>query len=241
MFETLLIKPLYNAFIFLVGVAPGGDVGIAIIVMTLIVRVVFYPAFAAQIRTTMGMQAVQGEIDQINKKYKDDSQERARQTMALYKEKNIRPFANFLALFIQLPILLALYFAFFREGLPQVAEHLLYPFVHVPAVIHTNFFGLINLLEPHNLILSFAVGVLQFFVARFSMARMPAPSADHPKERHMAHRMQKRMMLYVLPAIMAAVSYSLPAAVGLYFVTGSAFALCQEWFIKRQMAKNASI
>lgn len=241
MFETLLIKPLYNGFIYLIGIMPGGDAGLAIIVMTFIVRVVFYPAFAAQIRTTLGMQAIQGEVDEINKKYKDDAQERARRTLALYKEKKIRPFANILAILIQLPVLLALYFAFFREGLPQVADTLLYPFVATPEVVSVSFFGLINLLSPHNIALSLTVGVLQYFVARLSMARIPAPSPDHPKERHMAHRVQKQMMLYFLPVIMAVVSYTLPAAVGLYFAAGSVFSLGQEWFIKRQLDKKGSI
>ncbi len=104
MFETLLIKPLYNGFIYLIGVMPGGDVGLAIIALTLITRIVFYPAFAASIKTQMGMQAAQGEIDEINKKYKDDSEARARATMALYKEKDIHPFAGFLALAVQIPV-----------------------------------------------------------------------------------------------------------------------------------------
>src|SRR5689334_16445665 len=108
MFETILIQPLYNGFIYLVDISPGGDVGLAIIILTVLVRAVFYPAFAASIRTQMGMQAAQAEIDEINKKYKDDSAERARQTMALYKEKKIRPFAGFIALLVQLPIFIAL-------------------------------------------------------------------------------------------------------------------------------------
>ena len=71
MFETILIAPLYNAFIFLIGIMPGGSVGLAIIAMTIVVRAVFYPAFSASIRTQMAMAAIQGDLDEINKKYKD--------------------------------------------------------------------------------------------------------------------------------------------------------------------------
>src|SRR3989344_8300829 len=112
MFETFLIKPLYNAFIFLIGVMPYGDVGFAIIVMTIIIRVVFYPAFTASIRTQMGMQAVQGELDEINRVYKDNAEERAKRTMGLFKEKKIRPLAGFVAIIVQIPIFIALYYAF---------------------------------------------------------------------------------------------------------------------------------
>src|SRR5581483_8235900 len=109
MFQTFLIKPLYNAFIFLIGVVPHGDVGLAIILMTLVVRAVFYPAFSSSIRTQMGMQEVQGEVDEINEKFKDNPDEKAKRTMALFKEKKIRPFAGFLALLVQIPIFIALY------------------------------------------------------------------------------------------------------------------------------------
>ncbi len=119
----------------------------------------------------MGMQAAQGELDEINKKYKDNSEERAKRTLALYKEKRIRPFAGFVALLVQLPIFIALYFALFREGLPKVAENLLYPFVHAPAMINMQFLGFVDLSLAHNIILSVIVGVLQCLVAYFAMSR----------------------------------------------------------------------
>ena len=171
MFETFLIKPLYNGFIYVIGVAPGGDVGVAIIILTLVIRAVFYPAFSASIKTQMGMQAVQAEIDEINRTYKDSSEERARRTLALYREKKIRPFASLLAVLVQLPIFIALYFAFFREGLPSVAENLLYSFVPVPTVVNTNFLGAVDLLAAHNILLALLVGGLQYLVAHFTMVR----------------------------------------------------------------------
>src|ERR1700690_482149 len=171
MFETFLIKPLYNAFIYLIGVMPHGDVGFAIIGMTIIVRAVFYPAFTASIRTQMGMQAVQGELDEINKKYKDNADERAKKTMELFKERQIRPLAGLVALVVQIPIFIALYYAFFREGLPHIATNLLYSFVHAPAAVNLNFFGFLNLLSTHNIVLAVIVGGLQYLVIHFSLMR----------------------------------------------------------------------
>lgn len=238
MFETFLVKPLYNGFIYLIGIAPGGDVGIAIIILTLIVRAVFYPAFSASIKTQLGMQAAQGEIDEINKTYKDNKEERAKKTLELYKKKNIRPFASLLVLIIQLPIFIALYFAFFREGLPSIAEHLLYPFVSTPVVINTNFLGILDLLKPHNIILSVIVGGLQYLFAYFSMARTKKNLNSLPREQQTAHKMQQGMMLYMFPAIMAIFSYSLPAAVGLYFATTNLISIGQEWLIRSRLNKN---
>lgn len=239
MFQTYLIEPLYNAFIFLIGIMPGGDVGFAIIAMTLLIRIVFYPAFASNIRTTMGMQAAQAELDEINKKYKDDSEERARQTMALFKERGIRPFASILALVVQIPVFIALYFAFFREGLPKVDTAILYSFVHVPAVVNTTFLGLLNLLTPHNVLLCIVVGMLQYLVARLSLMRTNQVVQKTKDEKQTAKHMQQQMMLYFLPALMVFISYSLPAAVGLYFATGNVVSLGQEWLIRKQiMSKN---
>lgn len=237
MFETLLIKPLYNGFIYLIGIL-GGNVGFAIIALTLILRAVFYPAFAASIRTQMGMQAAQAELDEINKKYKDNAQERAKHTLALYKEKKIRPFAGLVALLVQLPIFIALYFAFFREGLPRVAENLLYPFVPVPSSVDTTFLGVLDLLSSHNIVLAVLVGALQYVVAYLSMARISTNVSALPKERQVAHRMQRNMMLYMFPALMAFISFTLPAAVGLYFVATNVISIGQEWLIRRQMGEK---
>jgi len=235
MFETFFIKPLYNVFVYLIGVMPAGDVGLAIIAMTLIVRIVFYPAFTASIRTQMGMQAVQAELDEINKKYKDSAEERARHTLALYKTKNIRPFAGILALLVQLPIFIALYFALFRESLPGIAENLLYSFVQVPQVINLHFLGFINLVAAHNILLSLLVGVLQYLVAHLAMARTKPGAQGLSKERQAAQKMQQNMMLYMFPALIAVIAYTLPAAVGIYFAATNIISLGQEWLIRRKI------
>ncbi len=232
MFEELLIKPLYNGFVFLIDLMPGGDVGLAIIVLTLIVRAIFYPAFAASIRTQMAMAAIQPEIDEINNKYKDNIEERARRTMALFKEKKVRPLAGLLALLVQIPIFIALYFVFFREGLPTIDTALLYSFVSVPAMVQTTFLGFIDLLATHNIALAAAVGGTQYLVTKLSLARTPAKVAT--PEAQMAHSMQRSLMLYFLPGLMTVLSYAFPAGVGLYFATGNVISIAQEFYIKRQ-------
>ncbi len=119
-----------------------------------------------------------------------------------------------------------------------MASELLYPFVHVPAVVDITFFGLLQLMQPHNIALSIVVAGLQYGVAHLSMARTSAGAANLPKERQAAHRMQRSMMLYFLPVLMGVVSYSLPAAVGLYFAAGNLVSLGQELVIKRQLSRK---
>lgn len=238
-FQTLLTQPLYNGFIYLIGIMPGGDVGLAIVVMTLITRFIFYPAFASQIRTTMGMQAIQGELDEINKKYKDNAEERAKKMMELYKNNNISPLSGFLSILIQLPIFFALYFTFFHTALPAINTALLYPSVHAPEAVNVHFFSILDLTLKNDIFLAIAVGFLQYLVMHFSLARSNKTAQKHlSAERLASQKIQQQMMLYVLPGMIAVVSYTLPNAVGLYFCVGSVFSLGQEWFIRRELARK---
>lgn len=233
MFETFLIQPIYNGFIFLIGIMPQGDVGLAIVALTIIIRAVFYPAFTSQIRTQIGMQAIQGELDEINKKYKDKPEERTKRTMTLFRENKVRPFSSFLVLFIQLPVFFALYLAFFREGLPAINHELLYSFVSVPTAVSVGFFGLVDLLAPHNIPLTLIVGATQYAAIRLTLTRMHNGATLTP-ERATAQKMQKNLMLYMMPALIAFISYSLPAAVGFYFTASNLISLGQEYLIKHQ-------
>jgi YidC/Oxa1 family membrane protein insertase len=231
MFTTFLVQPIYNLFVFLIGLMPQGDAVLAIIVMTLIMRAVLYPVFTSSIRTQMGMQAMQPDLDAAEAKYKNDKEALTRERMALLKKHKVNPFAGFGALIIQLVVLIALYFALFREGFPVVKETLLYSFVHVPAQVSTTFFGLVDIMAPHHIILAILVGASQYLAIRLTLRRTPSPTNP---EKEAAHKMQSAMMLYFMPALMAVVSYTFPAAVGVYFVTGNLVSVFQEWILKRQ-------
>lgn len=241
-FTTYFIQPLYNVFIYLIGVMPGGDVGLAVIVMTIIVRLVFYPAYTSSIRTQMGMAAVQGDLDEINEKYKDNPTEKAQRIMALYKERNIKPFSSFIAVLAPIPIFIALYYSIAREGLPNVDTGLLYSFVHAPAAVNVEFMGFLNLLAAHNILLSIVVAFLQYLVVRLSITRTKkATTTNKPlaADKAKAQAMQQNLMLYALPVLYVFIVYSLPAVAGLYFGVTNLFSVGQELWIKRQIARQA--
>ena len=240
-FTTYLIKPLYNVFVYLIGVMPGGDVGFALIVMTIAVRVIFYPAYTSSIRTQMGMAAVQGELDEINEKYKDDPTEKAQRIMALYKERNIKPFSSFIAVLAPIPIFIALYYSIAREGLPHIDTNLLYSFVHVPTTVNVEFLGFLNLLASHNIPLSIIVAFLQYLVVRLSITRTKkATTTAKPlaADKAQAQAMQQNLMLYALPILYVFIVYSLPAVAGLYFGVTNLISVGQELLIKRQIARK---
>ncbi len=237
MFETILVKPIYNLFVAIVGVVPHGDAGLAIIALTLLMRLVLYPVFTASIRTQMGMQAMQGDLDVLKEKHKDDKDTLAKEQMALFKKHKVNPLAGFGALFVQLAVIIALYYALFREGFPAINTRLLYPFVHIPTEVSTAFFGFLNLLTPKHLVLALLVGLTQYLAIRLTVKRTPNP---HPvgSDKAAMQSMQQNMMLYFMPLIMVVTSYFFAAAVGLYFVTSNVFSLGQEYLIRRQLQKQ---
>lgn len=237
MFETILVKPIYNLFIAIVGVVPHHDAGLAIIVLTLLMRLVLYPVFTASIRTQMGMAAMQGDLELVKEKHKNDKETLAREQMALFKKHKVNPLAGFGALFIQLAVVIALYFALFREGFPAVDTSLLYSFVAVPSAISTSFFGLLDLLAPHQVLLALLVGFTQYLAIRLTVLRTPNPHAPGSDKAAVA-RMQQNMMLYFMPLVMAVTSYFFIAAIGLYFVASNLFSLGQEWIIRHQLQKQ---
>src|SRR6185437_2418047 len=234
-FTTFFIQPLYNVFVFLIGVMPGGNVGLAIIVMTLLVRLIFYPAFTSSIRTQMGMAAIQGDLDEINEKYKDDPTEKAKQTMALYKERNIRPLAGLVAVIAPIPIFIALYYSISREGLPHIETNLLYSFVHAPATVNIIFLGFLNLLTPHNIGLALVVALLQYAVVRLTVLRTNRSNTKPlSPEKAQAQAMQQNLMLYALPVVFGFIVYSLPAVAGVYFAATNVISIGQELIIRHQ-------
>jgi YidC/Oxa1 family membrane protein insertase len=237
MFTTYFIQPIYNAFVFLISVVPHGDVGLAIILLTLIMRIVLYPVFSSSIRTQMGMQAMQLELDVATKKFKDKPEELTQARMDLLKKHKVNPLAGIGTLIIQLVVLISLYYAMFREGFPTINQSLLYSFVHAPAAVNTHFLGILDLLTPHHVFLAALVGITQYFTIRFTLGRTNAGQSSLSPDKAAAQKMQSAMMLYMMPALLTVFGYFFPGAVGLYFVTGNVLSVGQEWLIRRELAR----
>src|SRR3989338_4455962 len=149
LFQNLLVEPLYNALVFLVDVLPGGDAGLAIVALTLVVKVILYPLSKKAIRTQVRMKEIEPKLREIKEKYKNDKQKQATATVALYKETGINPFSSFALIALQIPIILALYKIFVSSHLPEINTAILYSFVAVPTHISTMFFA--DNYFPHNL------------------------------------------------------------------------------------------
>lgn len=234
MFQTYLIEPIYNFFVLLISFMPYGDAGLAIIALTILMRVVLYPVFTSSIRAQMGMQAMQAELEGVQEKYKNDPQALARERVALMRKHKINPLAMFGGLAVQLLVFIGLSFALFHEGFPEIKTELLYSFVPAPEVVSTTFFGLLDLLTPHHIILALLVALTQYLAIRLTIRRTNTTMPALTGERAAAMQMQQKTMLYIMPAAMGIASYFFLGAMGLYFLVNNIFSIAQEWLIAKQ-------
>ena len=237
LWNTFLYEPLHNALVFLIGVIPGGDVGLAVIALTIIVKLVLFPLSQKSVKSQVAMRAIEPDIQKIKEEYKDDKQEQAKKTFELYKEKGVNPFSGCIVIVIQLPIIFALYYVFYR-GLTITGENL-YSFVHLPGVINTNFLGILDVTSK-SLVLAILTGISQFFQMKLATPATPPQSPN--SEKSFANDFAKSMsfqMKYILPVFIVFVSYSISAAVALYWLTSNLFAIGQEIYVRKKFKKEA--
>ncbi len=225
LFTTILYQPLFNILILLYLYLPGQDLGVAIIALTVLIKLILYPLGSKAIKSQKELSTLQPKIKEIQEKYKDDKEKQTKEMMELYKREKINPFSGCLPLLIQLPVLIALY-RLFWAGVDSDQMSLLYSFVSNPGVVSASFLGIINLANP-NIILAVIAGILQFIQIKFSTTPVKIK-----KSSGISDHMQKQMQ-YVMPVFMTLILFGLPSAIGLYWVTTTIFTIAQQYVIMR--------
>ncbi len=212
-FTTFFFQPILNLLIFLYNVIPFNDFGVAIILMTIIIKLIFWPLGRKAIKSQKALQDLQPKIDEIKKKYADDKTGSSQAIMALYKENKVNPFSSCLPLLIQLPFLWAVY-RIFRAGIQNNLE-LVYSFIDRPEVINTISFGFVDLAEK-NIYLAVLAGAAQFWQAKMMSTKRPPIKTEGAKDENMMAIMNKQM-LYIMPVMTVFIGLSLPGGLTLYW------------------------
>ena len=242
LWTTIFYQPIYNALIFLIDTITLGDVGFAIIILTIIVKLILFPLAKKSIKSQLFMKRLEPELKALKKKY-PNKEEHAKKQFELYKKYGVNPFSGCLVLLLQLPIIIALYWVFVEFALNT---SLIYSFVGTPQVFNTNFLGIINLPANHNIILAILVGVSQFIQLYLVtpikpkvevVKGMPEPEVKTFQE-ELGASMQTNMK-YTLPVLVAVFAYSFSAAVALYWITSNIFTIGQEWYVRRSVSKTS--
>lgn len=235
-FNQIFYQPLFNLLIVIYSFVPGNDLGVAIILLTILVKLALAPLSWKQIVAQKSLQDLQPKLEEIKKEHKDDKQALMQAQMKLFQENKINPLSSCLPLLVQLPFLIALYYVFIN-GLKQESFALLYDFVPHPATLHTTFAGFLPLTETKNIILAIITGAAQFWQAKMFMTKKP-PNVPGSKDETFA-TMLNQQMLYVMPAFTALIVYQFPAGLGLYWLTQTVLSVAQQHLFLRFQKNKA--
>ncbi len=224
--NTFIYEPIYNTLVFVASNLALKDVGIAVLIVTILIRFILMPLSKKSIISQYKMRLLQPKLDEIKSRGLSKEEESKAQ-FALYKTEGINPFSGCLYLLIQLPILFALYFAFIK-GINQ-PEHL-YSFLSTEGLKNT-FLGLIDITKPF---LPFAIlaGITQAIQA-FIAPKPPTPQGEGFQAQFTKSlSMQTK---YVLPIIIIFIAAKLAAAVSLYWIVTNLFSIGQELYFRKTL------
>jgi YidC/Oxa1 family membrane protein insertase len=213
--ELIIQQPVTNILILLSHYL-GGNFGLAVIALTIIVNLAMLPLTLSQLRSTKAMQDIQPKLLELQKKYAKDKQKLSQEQMKLYKESGVKPAGCALTMIIQLPVWYAVYqavvlaLAIAPEALLNLSRFL-YPWPVLFASLPLNqHFLWMDLAQP-NVVLAVLVGASQWLQQK--MSTMPSPD---PKQEQ-----QAQMMLWMMPLMFVFLSLSFPSGLALYWIASA--------------------
>lgn len=228
-FTIILYQPLFNGLVLIYNYLPWHDFGLAIILLTIGIRIILYPLSVKALNSQMKLQKLQPQIKAMQEKYKNDKEKQAKETLEIYRKEKINPFSGLLLALVQLPILIALYQVFWNGLKPGELVDNLYRFVMNPGLIDPMFLGALDLSKPW-LMFALVAGAVQFFQTKMLI---PSRSKGAPKADDMATIMQTQMV-YVMPLLTVVILFRLPSALGLYWIVSGLISIVQQYFILRK-------
>jgi YidC/Oxa1 family membrane protein insertase len=243
-FNIIFTYPIFNALMLLYHLF--GDMGLSIVVLTIIIRLILFPLTLQQLKSMKATQALQPKMAEIRKKHAKDQQAQALAMQNLYKEYGVNPVAGCLPLLVQLPVLYGLFYALnnvFRlpgnlvtpEQKLHYINSLLYPFIpHFGTFpnIDLNWFTFLNPAWHFSLanadpthVLPILAGVATFVSMRMSMPKNQPAAANDPSTQ------TAKTMQYMMPLITVIFGWTFAAGLALYWTVSSIFQAVQQYFV----------
>jgi YidC/Oxa1 family membrane protein insertase len=247
MASTLIYQPIYNLFVALLTWIPGHELGWAIIIITLIIRLILLVPQQHMLESQKKLQKIQPKIKAIQKEYKDDQAVLWQKMMELYKKEGVNPMGSCLPLLIQMPILIGLYWVIEGINHPSNFYHLYSIFATFqPAQIVTIFFG-IELSQVGGttaIVLGIILGATQWLQSYMSFHYTTKGGKEDKESKKeiepgspeaiLDPELMQKMMLYMLPIMLAVSAYFFPLGVGLYWFIGTLFVIAQQWYVNQK-------
>ena len=220
-----LYQPILNTLFFFVAFIPGHRVGWAILLLTVLIKLILLIPNQKALKSQKALQKIQPQLDALKQLHKDNPQKLAEETMKIWKDHKVNPMGSCLPMLIQFPVLIALFYVV-KSGLVVDSSLLYAPLRNFdPAMANPWFLGL-DLTKVSTWILPIGIGVLQYLQIRLSFTNAkPDPKSQAA--------MMNQMMKYVLPVMIGVFAASLPAAVGFYWGVSTLFAIGQQVVVNR--------
>ncbi|MBA3757265.1 YidC/Oxa1 family membrane protein insertase [Candidatus Saccharibacteria bacterium] len=269
MFTTFVVQPIFNLLVLIYALIPGHNFGLAIILFTILIRILMLPLIRKQLHHAKAIRQLQPELKKIKLSTKGDRQKQSQMTMELYKERQINPFASLGVVLVQIPILIGLYYAVKRivEN-PQQIVDFSYSFISNISWLKTlatdiNMFdetllGVIDLTRkavgeggvywPAMLLVIGSAG------AQFLQSRQLMPKSEDARplkkilseagkgktaDQTEVNAAVGRATLYLIPGFVFIISLNFPSALPLYWFTGSTIAFLQQRRILKEDVSEA--
>lgn len=236
-FITTVYQPLYNLLILFIDVLPGHGVFWATILLTIIVKVALLPLAKKAMISQIKMKGMQEKMKEIQKEYKDNKEELTKKIMELYKNEGVNPLSPLFIILIQLPIILSLYFIF-KSGLPTLDLDIIYSFIPTPEKVSMVYLGID--LASKSLVLAILTGLTQFFYIKRTFKKNNESKDDKNTGITRAEEFQKALsfqLTYIMPIIITAIAYTLPAVISIYWITSNIFSYIQDIYIRNHTDK----
>lgn len=231
---TLFYGPLYNILVFFTTISPWHNLGIAVILLTVFVKLITFPLTQKSLKSQIQMKEIEPELEQVKKEF-PNKEDQAKKTFELYKKYGINPFSGCVVLLIQLPVLLALYRVFMNGVLYDPS--LLYSFVHIPETLNTQFLGID--IAGKTILLALLAGIAQFIQVKLATPIVTKKASENDSFKDQIMSNMNSQMKFMMPLLIAFVAYSISGAVALYLLVNSLVSIVQEMLIRNKLKKEA--
>lgn len=231
LFNEIFYRPLLNGLVFLYNILPSHDIGLSIIVLTIAIRLALWPLTAKTIKSQKILEGLKPKIEEINRRFKNDKESRAKGLMNLYKENKINPLGGFLSLIIQIPIIIALWRVFLNI-INAIDKSSFYWFIKAPDQIQFMFLGLLDL-SRRNMLLAFIAAALQYFQTKMIIPSSAKATEGKPAGTPDFSQIMSRQMLYMGPILSIIIFFNLPAAIPLYWIVVTILTILQQYLIQK--------
>lgn len=225
-YNIVFYTPLLKGLLFFTSILPFHDLGLSVIVLTIAVKLILFPFTHKSLKIQQVMKKIEPEIKRIQGDGKN-KEEQAKALMELYRAHGINPFSGFFMIFLQLPILIALYQIFWK-GLKNL-----------PLGVNTMFLGFI-LLTKTNVGMAALAAISQFWQAKLAIPSSSVEDKVKTTGQPDVSRMMQKQMVFVFPFMIFFIALKLPSAVSLYWTSMNLFAIVHEAIVRKK-AKKADL